>query len=219
MKSTHLHRIVARVAVIAAFVLPAGAANAFVDYISFFDPPDFEGTSTFRIAKSCLAGPDGYRYSGSQECISNFGWTGATVTLKDPNSQTEQSNTFNIPVLGQIEYIYVEGGQLAGVNSKKTDPVAISSPNSNFNGAWTIEFNFPPPPPITVTMDGGNTLEPATHSFGTVSLCDSSKPGAGCSEATVFGFTPQSVPEPGTLGLTFGALGIMGWFVRGRRAA
>lgn len=218
MKSTHLHRIIARVAVIAAFVLPAGAANAFVDYVSFFDPPDFEGTSTFRIAKSCLAGGDGYRFSTSQGCSSNFGWTGATVTLKDPNSQTEQSNTFNIPFLGQIEYIYVEGGHLAGVNSQKTQPVVISSPNSNFNGAWTIEFNFPPPP-ITVTMDGGNTLAPATHlSFGTVSLCDSLSE-AGCSEATVFGFTPQSVPEPGTLGLAFGALGIMGWFVRGRRAA
>lgn len=205
-----LRRSLTGIAVAAALGLPTGAANA-LSYASFFDPPDFEGNSTFFVADACLSGPDGFRTINAN-CT--FSWLTAEVTLKDEFSYDPNDpytfTTFN-PTPGTINNIYVENNALAGVNSGRTVPFAIANdPNPAFNNIWEFQYEFSGPLIILSHGSGGFGL-------GTVlGFQDGSQ--TPFSTANVQNFTRiLQVPEPGTLGLMLGALG-GAWLARRRKS-
>jgi len=225
MKNMSFRQSLASAAVAVALGLSTGSADAVV-YSSFFDPPDFEGIATFDVDQACLdAGPgfvDPYTLSGC-----DVTWLTATVTLKEP---TFTPRTFDyhpdfLPSSSVVNNIFVQGGELRGVNSDVIGPVVISGdPNPNFNGPWWIQYSFTDTSSFLASLV---TPSDGAFGFGIVRLFTGecrTEPEPICTRnptpveiAQVENFTRVSqVPEPGILGLILGALG-GAWFARRRR--
>jgi hypothetical protein len=216
-------RSLACAAVTLALGLPAGPAGAVV-YSSVFDPVDFEGVATFDVSQGCLdAGPGSVVNDGSTCTVI---WLGATITLKDPPATplTFSYDPAFLPSPTAVDDIWVESGELVGVNSSIIGPVIIvGDPHPDFNGPWWIEFEFTPASAFSAfSLDG--PIGSGAFGLGTVNLftgsCDSggdfyvdSVDGPFCtrnddptSVADVQSFARVAIPEPGTLGLLLGAL-------------
>ena len=147
MNESSLRRSLASAAVVAALVLHGGVADAVV-YSSAFDPPDFEGVALFDVSQACLSHGDGSRNNGEifgDSTVCTVTWLDADVTFKDPNplppDQSEQLDFAPpLPSPSAVTDIFVQGGELVGVNSIPIGPVIVSgSPVSDFNGPWWIE--------------------------------------------------------------------------------
>lgn len=219
-------------AVVLASGLAARPANA-LSYASFFDPPDFEGTAIFDVSAGCLAA-DGYRYNNDPNTGCIVTWSAASVTLKDnaPVSNTTFSyDPFFLPSTTAVNFIFVQKGDLAGVNSNMIGPRIISHPNPDFTGPWWIQYDFPDPPVTILThqpsiqnhqADHGalglgivNLFGGACFNLGSGQVCQADTANPSTANVEFFRRISQ-VPEPATLGLMLGALG-GAWLARRRR--
>jgi len=177
--------------------------------------PGFSGDVVFNIDASCLSGGDGWFATNAQ--TSSGGCGNATVysahiLLYDLN--TPDPVPVGEPVLGTFDLtptnfwpifgVLIENGEVAGVDT------GIMGPDPG-TGAWvghTFYLSFSSDcfdsscfDPATIYMDNANNPSlPGTVVFG-----------APCTDAA-----NCTVPEPGTIALTLGALG-GGWLVRRRK--
>lgn len=214
MSHRGLRRFLACAALAAASAVPGGNADAVV-YSSAFDPPNFMGTATFDVSQACLSAGNGFQTNGGPPAGCSVTWLNATVTFQDAPTLTFDYTAF-LPDGGAVNTIWVQNGELAGVNSDAIGPVLISG-NSNplFNGPWWIQFSFTPIINTDRALDG-------EFGLGVVHLFTGSCRGDLCTmndvpveTADVLNFTRVQVPEPATLALVLGAVG-GAWIARRR---
>jgi hypothetical protein len=188
-----------------AFAALAGlsAPSQAIIYSSVFDPPDFFGTATFDVSPACLSSGPGLVANAGPCTVT---WLSALVTLIDgPNQFTFDFAPSLLPSTSVVNSIWVQGGELAGVNSDPLGPyLVLTSPDPDLNGPWWIEFLFGPL---------------GAFGYGVVNLYTgmcADVPGRPCvrnpdpvSVADVEGFF--RVPEPSTALLLLLAAVTMGW--------
>jgi hypothetical protein len=187
---------------------PSGAAV----YSSVFDPVDFHGVATFDVSDACLAaGPGLVANAGS--CTVT--WLSALVTLIDaPNQVSFDYAPAFLPSASAVSSIFVQAGELAGVNSSVIGPALVfASPDPDLNGPWWIEFLFGPLGEFAhgiVNLYHGNCVMDVTTPICTRDPLPTSV-------ADVESFTRLSVPEPATLLLLAIAAAVLVPAARGRR--
>ncbi len=181
-----------------ATLVLAGFANA-AFYSSSFDPPgplSFTGLGLFQIDDACLLAADGV-YNAS---ACNLTLLSATVEVTD----TDSSDTAHLDFVSvlpnsadMLDFLLI-GGNLAGVNSDPIGWVFGSPATGTLAGIpWWIQWGYS-------TVD----IDPV---FLYVGNCDGDEcfrdnKSAGTAENVTF----TRVPEPATLALLAGALGIAG---------
>ena len=201
-------RTLASVAFAAFVSVPVMPAHGAV-YNSVFDPVDFSGTATFDVADSCLTG-SGFVSNNGDPCTVT--WLDAHVTLTDgPNSA---SLVFGppLPSASVVENIFVQGGELMGVNSEAIGPAFVfASGDPDLDGPWWIEYSFSLDA-LNVAQDGAFGLGIVLLYHGTCTPTDIGGPicvrdNDPTAVAQVLSFTRvTAVPEPGTLALLLAAL-------------
>jgi len=207
LDTTTMQRLLRGAALAGALALPALPAQAAI-YSSAFDPVDFFGVATFDVDDACLTS-DGTKPNDGAPC--SVTWLSATVTITDA-----PSTTFSFPQLPSptaVVDILVSGGELAGVDSSIIGP-ASGDPGAN-QGPWFLQY-----------QSGGGEfglgrvlLFPSVcFSEGESVVCLPNTNPDAVSTADVENFTRVSaVPEPATLALMLGGLGV-GWWARRRKA-
>lgn len=216
MTSSGYRQWLARTA-FAAAALAGGNAGAVV-YTSTFDPPSFSGTATFDVSQGCLdQGPGSIVQVGNDGSSCIVTWLTATVTFQDaPGLSFDYSHI--LADSGIVSSIWVEGGELVGIESGALGPRVISGhANPAFNGPWWIQYRFSPPSDLITALDG----PPVSGAFGlgVVYLYTGACP-EGCFRVTTPVETAEvetftRVPEPGSLALVLAAIG-GAWFARRR---
>ena len=218
-----LQRWAAGAALAGALALCGSVAQAVV-YNSVFDPPDFRGTATFDVSQGCLDVGTGYAFPGGSCTVE---WLTAEVTFTSGPTFTFDYADL-LPDSGIVNFIRVEEGDLAGVNSNELGPHSVSgAPDSSYDGLWWTQYSFPPPDIISV-LDG----PPSTGTFGLgvvylySGACTPSDlpdvppictPAIQPSEvAQVEFFRATTVPEPGTV-LLVALAGLLGAGLSRRR--
>ena len=203
----------ARTAFAAAAALAGGNAGAVV-YSSTFDPPNFSGTATFDVSQSCLdmnPGPGPALQVGNDGDSCTVTWLTATVTFQDAPGLTFNYSHL-LPDSGIVSSIWVQGGELVGVESGLLGPrISGSSDTSHtpFHGPWWIQYRFAPP------SDLSEFGPPSSGDFGlgvvylytgecTEGCAPFSDPEETAHVETFTRVTP--VPEPGSLALLLAAL-------------
>jgi len=212
----HIARTAAFVCATALSLLSVPASA--VIYGSTFDPPDFFGTATFDVSPACLSS-DGFHANDHDTCFVT--WLTAVVTFRE-TPPTAHTLTFNFPLpilpsTTAVSDIFVQGGELAGVDSSIIGSVTTSGdPNPSFNGSWYISFSSPSS--SLFATDAVTSFAPALGNvFLYRQICDEGcRPGPIVETATVDSFV--RIPEPATLGLLLAALG-GGWLSTRRRRA
>lgn len=188
-----------------AFAALAGlsAPSQAIIYNSVFDPPDFFGSATFDVSPACLAAGPGF-VANSGPCTVT--WLSALVTLIDgPNQFTFDYAPSLLPSTSLVNTIWVQAGELAGVNSDPLGPyLVLTSLDPDLNGPWWIEFMFPP---VGAFGYGIVNLYTGTCADESGGLCMRNPDPV--SVADVLGFF--RVPEPSTALLLALAAVAMGW--------
>ena len=149
-------------------------------------------------------------------------WLTAQVTFRE-TPPTAHTTTFDfpspiLPDTTAVSDVFVQGGQLAGVDSAIIGFVTISGdPNPTFNGSFYISYQSPfSDDSVSLLADVSPSAAP---NFGEVFLYRQTcvdgpcRPGSVVETATVDSFF--RVPEPATLGLLFAA--VAGGWVTARR--
>lgn len=189
----------------------AGPAQAVV-YSSEFDPPDFSGVATFDVAQACLDAGPGFVFNGSVVGCT-ISWLTAMVTLNETGfaPRTFTYEPFFLPSVAAVNGVFVQGGNLAGVDSNIIGPRILSGDaNPNFNGPFWLEYDF--------SLEGGG----GQLGLGVVNLYTGSCRVETCfrdpnpSVASVLNFRRvTAIPEPATAALALAALGAA-WLARRR---
>lgn len=218
-----------------------GEAHARAIYTGTFDPSgplyEWSGTHLFGVDEACLE-TDGWKAVNGQsvydfstatqyDACGTVELLDGSLTVKDVPTGGEQTvnlaNALEAPVSFGIWGIYVQGGELAGVDTDLIGQIFFdSAPLSSFE--WWLRWESGKAPEVahsersTVPFYGytyvPNLLDPVY-----LSRCDDS----GCILATddpakdvTFTRQPTQVPEPWSLPLVGAALGALAW-VRRRR--
>jgi hypothetical protein len=216
---TQIRRRVARhVAASALLLLLTAAAAQGAIYSGKFDPtgdgvdfPGFTGEALFNIDDSCLDG-DGYHFVGASGGCGPAFMTSATVNLFDPSDPApldigDSVDSFSLSGQFDLIGVLISGGQVAGVDTDILGPAFGAGYLTHWTSTTPFWLQFQSGC-LGATPDASCNLfsDPAFIYMGGVDNRIQSKP------ATV---TFQAVPEPGTLALVLGAIG-MGWLVRRR---
>ena len=212
---TQIKRRVARhVAASGLLLLLTAAAAQGAIYIGRFDPtgdgaefPGFTGEALFDIDNSCIDG-DGYHFvNPSGGCGPAF-MTSATVNLFDPSDPSpldigDSVDSFSLSGHFDLIGVLISGGVVAGVDTQIVGPAFGAGYLTHWTSTTPFWLQFQSGC-LGDTPDDGCFSDPAFIYMGENRI--QSKP------ATV---TFQAVPEPGTLALVLGAIGL-GWLVRRR---
>ncbi|MEP7063781.1 MAG: PEP-CTERM sorting domain-containing protein [Betaproteobacteria bacterium] len=195
-------------------LLTAAAAQGAI-YSGRFDPtgtapdfPGFTGEALFTIDDGCVALGDGYHYvNASNGCGDSF-MTSATVNLFDPLASEpllvgDRVDSFSLAGHFDLAGVLISGGQVTGVDTDIVGPAFGAGYPTHWTNTTPFWLQFVSGC-LGATPDDGCFTDPAFIYMGDTQ--NQSKP------ATV---TFERVPEPGTLALVLGAIGL-GWLLRRR---
>jgi hypothetical protein len=194
------------------FAVPANA----VVYSSGFDPLSFSGTGFFQFDNHCETDNGGFGTYTQADCNVLFQSASVDMVDKDSFDVTIGTGHLNFGPSTDIDFIYISGGLLVGVDSGLFGPAftGTSCSGTLCNGdPWWIQWqnSF-----VTSTSDPVFLYT----GFCEGEFCEPN----GTASAIAFNvtFTRQSdgngAPEPGTLGLILGGVGAA-WWARRRKAA
>ena len=220
--STRSYRLIACIATAvlsAAAGSPAGAGS----WGSSFDPIGMHGTDLINISGSdCLPGTTagGFFYVngfGANNCVVSL--VNADVTLTSVPETTDTAQLTFGPSTAIWGIDLAPNGTLTGVDSFQIGPkFAPEGSNVIFNGPWWIQLDAGDGQAPPSFADPGATFINTVLLFS--GSCDPScfPDSQPVYTAHVIGNEFVPVPEPGSLGLLFGALGAV-WLTRRRKAA
>jgi hypothetical protein len=215
---------------ISAFAVAAafgGVAHAGF-YGDNFDPPFFSGGVTFEIGDNCKSIGNGVQTANTAFCnpVRLVATPAPVVTLND-GTHTSTLVFDGVPNLADMTDVAVIGGQVVGIDTNFLG--GFQAANTTYFPDWYfIQFGFIPTYRFTEGVDrdsewfdgfadDGKTLVSVVNTV-TLLDCPHNYLSSTCTSyaATTVTFAP--VPEPGTLGLILGGLGVA-WWGRRRKAA
>lgn len=221
-------RAVRRVAASSLLLLLTAAAQGAI-YSGRFDPvgvppdfPGFNGEAIFNVDNSCFDLSDGWHETNSSTSCGDAFMTSATVNLYEPEDTildpANRADFFTLTGSYSLLGVYIVDGLLAGVD---TDPLGPAFGSGDPDEHWTNSTPFwlqfesgclgdsPMPGCFPSFLTYSSSSDPAYIYVGGTDLANRSGPAV---------VTFQAVPEPGTLSLLLGALGL-GWLTRKRAVA
>jgi hypothetical protein len=187
-------------------------------YSGRFDPsgdgadfPGFTGEALFTVDDGCIAEGDGYHFvNPSGGCGDSF-MTSATVSLFDPTDPEpldsgDRVDSFSLSGHFDLIGVLISGGQVTGVDTDIVGPAYGAGYSPHWTSSTPFWLQFQSGCLGDNPDDGCFFIDPAFIYMGENQI--QSAP------ATVT-FQAVTVPEPGTLALVLGAVGL-GWLVRRR---
>lgn len=217
-------RVAGQVAASALLLMLTATVAQGAIYSGRFDPagdgvdfPGFTGAALFTIDDSCIAMGEGYHFiGGSGGCGDSF-MTSATVNLFDPSDggpfavppdTGNRVDSFGLSGHFDLIGVLINGsGQVSGVDTDIMGPAFGAGYSPHWSSSTPFWLQFQSGCLGDNPDEGCFFSDPAYIYMGENQV--QSKPAS---------VTFQAVPEPGTLALVLGAVGL-GWLVRRRDAS
>lgn len=219
MKTPIKKRVAQHVAASSLLLLLTAAAAQGAIYSGKFHPegdgvdfPGFTGTALFTVDDNCIDNGSGFFFTGGSGCGPAF-MTSATVNLFDPSDtdplpDEDRVDFFTLSGLFPLIGVLVDNGEVVGVDTGLMGPAFGAGYLTHWSSTTPFWLQFQSgclgPEP-----QSGCFTDPAFIYMGENQI----------QSAPANDLTFQRVPEPGTLALVLGALGLGGLARRWRGSA